>query len=129
MASNEEVRVVLNAYEKRVLDDVQRFWARTAEEPVAPVELWPHRGERALDALIDMPAPVVATVWIAFMLALFGAPVAGLALGAATAAGWALRRSRPHLRRNDGVTRLPEPGEVGAADGKACRQPREPGPR
>jgi hypothetical protein len=78
---------VLSSQEQQVWDDVQRFWAEEAEEPPRPA---PSRSYGASRDDADLPAALVAGTWITIMLVLFGALVAGLAVGVATALGWAL---------------------------------------
>jgi hypothetical protein len=88
---------VLNDQEQRVWDDVQRFWAETAEETAAERRAAAYMRARARRAQGDAPGWVAASAWIAIFLVLFGATVAGLALGAATVLGWALWRYWPEL--------------------------------
>lgn len=79
---------MLSRREQRVWDDVQRFWAEEVEEPPRAASPAPSRRKRTSRDLADLPAAVVAGAWSTIMLVLFGAPVAGLAIGVATALGW-----------------------------------------
>jgi len=88
---------VLNDREQRIWDDVQRFWAETAEEPAAERRAAASTRARARRARADAPGWVAAGAWTAIFLVLFGAVVAGLALGSAAMLGWALWRSWPEL--------------------------------
>ena len=91
--------------EQRIWDDIERFHAAEAAEPVLP---GPHparrRDGRGVD---DPPVAVVAGTWCAIPLILFGAVVIGLAIGAATALGWLLWRSWPSLRDPDTTSAVP----------------------
>ena len=89
---------MLSSQEQRVWDDVQRFWAMEAEEPpgLAPSArsrewVW-HDPE-------DLPVVVAAGVWLAIALVLFGAVLAGLAVLAASAVGWAVWKNWPRMVR------------------------------
>ncbi len=88
---------MLDEQEQQVWDDVQRFWAETAEEQPAERRAAAYMRARARRKRGDAPAWVVAGAWIAIFLVLFGGVVAGLALGAVTMAGWALWRYWPEL--------------------------------
>ena len=101
---------MLTSQEQQVWDDVQRFWELEAEEPArlappAPGRMWGWLDEE------DLPVAVVAGIWITIALVLFGAVLAGLAVAAATAVGWALWRNWP---RSIGQGRPAD--EVGTAD-------------
>jgi hypothetical protein len=85
---------VLSSQEQRVWDDVQRFCAEEAEEPALPA---PSRTNGASRNEADLPITVVAGAWITITLVLFGAMVAGLAVGLATGLGWALWHYWPRL--------------------------------
>ncbi len=84
---------MLSRRDQRIWDDVQRFWAEEAEEPPRAAPSAPSHRKRASRDPADLPAAVVAGAWITIVLVLFGAPAAGLAVGVATALGWALWRS------------------------------------
>ncbi len=88
---------MLTDHEQQVWDDVERFWAEEAEEPPRPAPLSPRD-------LADLPALVVAGAWGVILLVLLGALAPGLAVGVATALGWALWRYWPHLSRPDPTT-------------------------
>jgi Protein of unknown function (DUF3040) len=92
---------VLSSHEQRIWDDIERFYAAEVEEPVLPGRRPTHR--RRLDGrgVDDLPAAVVAGVWSTILLIIFGALVAGFAVGAATALGWLLWRYWPLLRGED----------------------------
>jgi hypothetical protein len=70
---------VLSEHEQRLWDDIEHWYALEAEEAAAE----------------DLPGFVVVGVWVTILAVLFGAAAVGLAIGAATALGWALRRDRP----------------------------------
>ena len=93
---------MLSSHEQRIWDDIERFWAAEAEEPVLPVlpgrRPVLRRDDRGVD---DLPAAVVAGAWSAILLVLFGALVVGLAVAGATALGWSLWRLRPLVRDRD----------------------------
>jgi hypothetical protein len=113
---------VLSEHEQRVWDDVERFWAEEAEEPPRPAPLSPRDPA-------DLPALVVAGAWGAILLVLFGALAAGLAVGAATALGWALWRYWPHLSRPDPTTTWSVLHEVDRGLQAARRPAEHRGPR
>ena len=88
---------MLSTHEQRIWDEIERCYAAEVAEPVLadrPPARRPGRGARGVD---EVPAAVVACAWIAILLVIFGAPVAGLAVGTGTALGWALRRYWPRL--------------------------------
>ena len=91
--------MVLSDHEQRVWDDVERFWAEESEEPPRPAPLPRTPREPA-----DLPTLVVAGAWGAILLVLFGALTASLAVGVATALGWALWRYWPRLGQADTTT-------------------------
>lgn len=88
---------MLNDQEQRVWDDVRRYWTETAEPPAADRRAAAYMRAHALRAQGDAPGWVAAGAWFAIFLVLFGATVAGLALGAATVLGWAVWRYWPEL--------------------------------
>jgi hypothetical protein len=117
---------VLSSQEQHVWDDVQRFWATEAEEPsrLAPSAL----GTRWVwDDPEDLPVVVAAGVWLAIALVVFGAVLAGLAVLAVTAAGWALWRNWPRDRSRQ-VARSAGEGHWARDADSATRYP-EPRPR
>ena len=85
---------MLSNQEQRIWDDVQRFWAEEAEEPPLPA---PSRAHGAWRDEAELPVAVVAGAWIMITLVLFGAMIAGLAVGLATGLGWALWHYWPRL--------------------------------
>lgn len=88
---------MLSSHEQRIWDDIERFYAAEAEEPVVP-DLGPTlRRRHDTRGVDDLPAAVVAGMWGTILLVLFGAVVVGLAIGAATALGWLLWRCWPSL--------------------------------
>jgi CBS domain-containing protein len=99
---------VLGSQEQRVWDDVQRFWAAEVEEPSRAAPSARSRGRRLSRVPADLPAAVVAGAWITILLVLFGALVAGLTVGVATALGWALWHARPQVSRTRRAGRLVE---------------------
>jgi hypothetical protein len=103
---------MLSDHEQRIWNDIQRFY--DVEQPD-----WTGRGSPAWDAagLEDMPAAVVAGCWITIMLVLFGAVLAGLAVGGATALGWLLWRSWPQLTGADPTAASSGRGAAGATGG------------
>lgn len=114
---------MLSRQEQRTWDDVQRFWAAEVEEPPRAAPSAPSRRTRLSRDPADLPAAVVAGAWITIMLVLFGAPAAGLAVGVATALGWALWRNWPQLSRQGAPKTLPNDGR----DGTTCGPADEPG--
>ena len=112
--------------EQSVWDDVQRSWAADVEEPPPAAPPAPSHRTRASRDPADLPVVVVAAAWITIMLVLFGAPVAGLALGVATALGWALWHHRPQPGRQDAPETSPDENRPtrGPADERGDRRPR-----
>jgi hypothetical protein len=84
---------VLSRAEQQIWEDVERFWADEAEEPVRPGGVEPRRATHAPGDEEDVPLAVAAGVRLAIVLVLFGAVGTGVALAAACAVGWALWRS------------------------------------
>jgi hypothetical protein len=82
---------MLSEHEQRVWDDIERYWAEEAPEP--------RRSASAPRDPSDPPALVVAGIWGAILLIIFGVTAAGLSVGAVTAVGWALWRYRPRPGR------------------------------
>jgi hypothetical protein len=80
--------VVLNSREQRVWDDVLLFWSEGEAEETPGAA--PDCTERSSKDGSDPPLAVVAGIWIVPTLVIFGAMTAALALGVATAVGWAL---------------------------------------
>ena len=99
---------MLSSQEQQVWDDVQRFWAEEAEEPPLP-DAEPHGSGASRDEA-DLPVAVVAGAWITITLVLFGAMVAGLAVGLATGLGWALWHYWPRLREQGALCTSPTNG-------------------
>jgi hypothetical protein len=115
---------VLGDHEQRIWDDIGRFYAEEAEEPVraALPTTQRRRGSREQG---EAPAVVVAGGWIAVVSIVFGALAAGVAIGIATALGWLLWRCWPYL--SDEARLFPPPGSRGVrAGGRAHRLPEEP---
>jgi Protein of unknown function (DUF3040) len=83
---------VLSDHEQRVWDDIERFWAEDAEEPSQPRRPTPEQPNRPPRDPADHPAWAVTAAWLPILLVVFGAPVAGLGVGAATVLGWVLWR-------------------------------------
>ncbi|MGY1704841.1 hypothetical protein ACI79C_09720 [Geodermatophilus sp. SYSU D00697] len=100
---------MLDDHEQRVWDDVVRSWAEEAQEPARSAPL---SRRRASQDPPDPPALVVAGVWATILLVIFGVPDAGLAVGVATAAGWAVWRHWPRLGGMGSATAWSVFGEV-----------------
>jgi hypothetical protein len=83
---------VLTNQERRMADDDRVLWPVEAHEP--PRFQSGFAGGWVPHAQEDLPVTLAAGVWIAVALVLFGAVLAGLAVAAVTAAGWALWRVR-----------------------------------
>jgi hypothetical protein len=98
---------VLSDSERRAWADIERFWADEAEEPQRPGVQHRERQRSELATLWS-----VIGVRIAVVLALVGAPVAGLALATGVAAGWAVARIRRPSSRAWDVYSLPESGSA-----------------
>jgi hypothetical protein len=80
--------IALSSSEQRIWDDIERFYAAAeAAEPVLPGPKPARRGRPDARGGDDLPAAVVAGVWGAILLVLFGAVDVSLAIGAATALG------------------------------------------
>ena len=86
---------MLSSREQRVWDDVQRFWAEEVEEPSRAAPHATGLGKRVLRDREVLQIAVLVGMRITVVLLLLGALVPGLALGVATAFGWALSRGRP----------------------------------
>ena len=104
---------MLSSQEQRVWDDVQRFWAEEVEEPSRAARPAPGRSDRASRDRAVLQVAVVVGVRITVVLLLFGALVPGLAIGVATALGWALSHSWPRLSRRGAPGTPPTGGEDG----------------
>jgi hypothetical protein len=86
---------VLSVQEQRVWDDVQRFWAEEVDEPPRAAPVAPTRRGRSERDRAVLQVAVVVGARITIVLLLLGALLPGLAVGVATALGWALGQSRP----------------------------------
>jgi hypothetical protein len=118
---------VLSGHEKRVWEEITRFWAEDAEEPPRP-RLRPMRHRRRRPrSPADLPAVVLVAALASVVLLFLGTPMAGLAVGAATVLGWALWHYWPALREQGGIisSSLGEP--VLSRDDGAHRRRDEPG--
>ncbi len=102
---------MLSRHEQRVRDDVQRFWAEEVSKPPRVEPGAPSCSEPAPRDLEHLPAWAVAGAWVTVLLVLFGAAVAGLPVGVATALGWALWHRWPLLSRQGAPDPLPTPGK------------------
>ena len=89
---------MLSDQEQRVWDDVQRFWTEEVEEPSRVAPPAPSRRRRASRDRAVLQVAVIVGARITVVLLLFGALVPGLAVGVATALGWAMGHSWPQLR-------------------------------
>jgi hypothetical protein len=111
---------MLTTQDQQAWDDVQQFWADEAD---------PRPRRTAGRTLDDAPGLVAAGAWAAIFLVLFGAVVAGVAVGAVTAAGLVLWRYRPsawplsRLGRGVQVSRRPDGGRAGGAVVAAALEP------
>ncbi|WP_141242903.1 DUF3040 domain-containing protein [Geodermatophilus obscurus] len=103
---------MLSRDEQRIWDDIERFYAAEAEEPVLPVPHPALRHRRDGRGAGDLPVAVVAGAWSAILLILFGVLVAGFAVGAATALGWWLWRHWSLLRGGRDVAAAGPTGEA-----------------
>jgi Na+(H+)/acetate symporter ActP len=111
---------VLSRREQQIWDDVQRFWSVEVEEPPRAASSAPIRRKRVSRDAAVLLATALAGAWIAILLLLVGAVLPGLAVGVATALGWALWHSWALKRKSasktvpstDRITRGPadEPG-------------------
>jgi hypothetical protein len=118
MVGVDEEVTVLSDQEQRVWDDVVRSWTEDAEEPapagqVADARPRPAPPEPAPRDLDDAPLLLVGGFWIAIALVLLGAPVAGVALAAASALALAAWRYHPLLPV--GAPGAQSPGEPSAS--------------
>jgi hypothetical protein len=105
-------RGVLSRQEQQAWDDIQQHWAVDVEEP------W--RTTRASGAPGYASAAVTIGARIAILLLLFGAVPVALAVGVATALGWALSRSRrPQPSGETAWATWPRTGKEMAAYGRA----------
>jgi hypothetical protein len=107
---------VLSADEQQAWEDIQRYYDAEAEEPVRIVRLRTSQPERPRPGLDDLPAAVVAGVWITILLVLVGAAVAGLAIAAVTALGWAVWRWGPDLGSDPDPSPFPDREGEGAGE-------------
>ncbi|MBB3083300.1 hypothetical protein [Geodermatophilus sabuli] len=91
---------MLKDHEQQIWDDIARYYAEEVEEPVrrGGPPAWQRTGD--LSGIDDMPAAAVAGLWSAIMLVLFGAVLAGVALGVVTALGWLLWHHWPRRARS-----------------------------
>jgi hypothetical protein len=114
--------VVLSSQEQQIWDEVQRFWAEEVEEPPRAA---PSRTKGASRDQADLPVAVIVGTRITIVLVLFGAMVAALTIGVATALGWALWHNWPQLS-SQGV---PGTSSNGGKDRTTCGPADEPGHR
>jgi uncharacterized membrane protein len=84
---------VLSEREREIWTEIEDIYRDEAAEVARALER--EAKQREPRRLEDAPAALVAGFWISFLLVLFGAPVAGLALGAATGLLLLLWRYRP----------------------------------
>jgi hypothetical protein len=89
---------VISSQERRIWQEIERAYAAQLDEPVLPVLRPPHQPRPAGRGVDDLPAAVVAGIWVSILLILVGFVAAGLAVGAATTLGALLWRYRPLLR-------------------------------
>ena len=105
---------MLSADEQQAWEDIERYYDAEAEEPVRIVRLRTSQPERPGPGLDDLPAAVVAGVWITIILVLSGAAMAGLAVAAVTALGWVMWRWWPDLGSDPDPSPLPDREGEGA---------------
>ncbi len=117
---------MLSDHEQRLWDDIERFYAAEAEELDRAGVQGLRRRKQDAGEWEDIPAPVVAGIWITIMLIIFGAPAGGLAVAAATALGWWVWRYWRLLEGEGGMTALPVTGEVLGGDGAAYGAEEQP---
>ena len=86
---------MLSSDEQRIWDDIERFYAVEAEEPVLPARHPARRRRHDPHGVDDLPAAAVAGLWVVNLPVLFGPGVGGLAIGTATALGWVRWRCWP----------------------------------
>ena len=86
---------MLSDQEQRTWEEIQRFWAETADEPAAVRRAAASLRRQARRERGDVPGWVIIATRVAMVTVLLGAVTAGLALGAATLLGWALWRYWP----------------------------------
>jgi hypothetical protein len=116
---------VLSSQEQQIWDDVQRFWAEEVEEPTPAARRAPHRSGRASHDRAVLQVAVVIGSRITVVLLLLGALVPGLAVGLATALGWALSHSWPRPSGQGAPGTL----HTGGGAGTAHRPADQPGHR
>ncbi len=87
---------MLSPDEQRAWDEIRRRCAEEVEEPTRPV-LDPRARRPRSAAPVGLLATVVAGGCLAVLLAVCGAPLAGLAIAVATAPRWLLWRYWPLL--------------------------------
>jgi len=114
---------MLSSQDQRVWDDIVRFWEAEVEEPPRPA---PSRRKGASRDHGDLPFAVVAGTWITIALVLLGAVVAGLAVGLATALGWALWHYWPLLSGQGSPRTSPQSGRGRTRHGPADALPLTP---
>jgi hypothetical protein len=108
---------VLSDHEQRVWHEIERRYSAEAAE-LDRVDRQPVR--RRSRGSEGISAVAVGGICIAIMFALVGAPVAGLAVGGATALGWLLWRFWPQLGTACETACLPMIG-AGEAGGQGQR--------
>ena len=92
---------MLSSEERRIWGDIERYWAEEVEEPPGPY---------ASRDGADPPFAVYAGAGITILLLLFGAALAGLAVGVTTALGWAAWHLWPRSVGRTGPDRSPGRG-------------------
>jgi len=120
---------VLSREEQRTWDDVRRHWTDEVEKPPGDADPAPSRGERASRSVREPPTAVVVGAGTVLVLLLIGARDALLAVGIATAVGWALWHHWPRLSRHGVLDVVPDDGidaRTGSAD--EAGGPTRPGP-
>ena len=116
---------MLSEQEQRIWDDVQRFWTEEVEEPPRVAPSAPNSRRRKWRDRAVLQVAVVVGARITIVLLLFGALVPALAVGVATAVGWALEHSWPQLPGQGAPDTAPD----GGADRTVRRPAAGPGNR
>jgi hypothetical protein len=109
--------LVLSTERQQAAEDIRRHHDAEAEEPVVLGRHRTSRGGPDAFGVDDLPTMVVAGIWSAVFLVIFGQMAAALAVATVTALGWAVWRwvraagtgSGPASPPDDGVAPAGEP--------------------
>jgi hypothetical protein len=107
---------VLSADEQQAWEDIQRYYDAEAEEPARTGRHRTSRGRPDARGLDDLPADVVAGIWVTIFLVIFGQSGVALAVGGATALGWALWRWWPQVDSGPAPASSPDGAAQGAGE-------------